>query len=295
MITAGVSVPGATGAAGHREEVLLSATTGQLVRAYPAAAYGGAVFADEEVTVVVGTGAVTSYANATGKVRWRVRTGRVAQAWRVSGADLFVTVAAGGYLGSAPVTALRRINLLTGEQAILRPAPRQPFTGALTGAIAGTVLFSGAGGLRAYSGTDGRPLWQRAGVVLEAADTVRQVLYVAGGKSLVGLDALTGKLVTSADTLGTAGLYAVSNGVALGLDQGALGDAWGYKLTAKRVVWTAEAVPWPHFFVDLSGLGGSADPAGSSIVLAACARLGTSQASGSAPPCARPELVAVGP
>jgi outer membrane protein assembly factor BamB len=295
VVTAGVSVPGATGTAGHREEVVLSAATGRLVRAYPAAAYGGAVFADEEATVVVGAGAVTSYANATGKARWRVRTGRVAQSWRVSGTDLFVTVAAGGYLGAAPVTALRRINLLTGEQAILRPAPGEPFTGALTGAIAGTVLFSGPDGLRAYSGTDGRPLWRRAGVVLEAADAVRQVLYVAGGKSLVGLDPLTGKMVTSADTLGAAGLYAVSNGVALGLDQGALGDAWGYKLTARRVVWTARAVPWPHFFVDLSGLGGSADPGGSSIVLAACARLGSSRASGIAPPCARPELVAVGP
>jgi hypothetical protein len=117
---------------------------------------------------------------------------------------------------------------------------------------------------------------------------------VASGNSLVGLSPVTGKKVTSAAALGAAGLYAVSGGVALGLDQGALGDAFGYDLAARRVTWTARAVPWPHFFVDLSGIGGSAGPAGDSVVLASCARLGPAQPGGP-PPCLRPELLAVGP
>lgn len=290
-VTAGVSVPGG---AGHRDEVVLAGGTGQRIRVYRAAPYGGAVLADAAGVVIVGTTAVTSYDNATGKVRWRVPTGPVPQAWRVAGSALFVTVAKDGYLGTAPVTGLLRINLRTGAPAVLHLTARQPFDGGLSGAIGGAVFFSGPDGLHAYSGTDGRLLWHRAGVVLEAADAVRPTVYVAGRNSLVGLDPLTGKVVTSAATLGAAGLYAVSDGVALGLDEGALGDAWGYRLTAKRVTWTAKDVPWPHFFVDLSGIGGSVAPDGSSVVLASCAWLGPGGV-GAAAPCLRPELVAVGP
>ena len=295
VVTAGVSVPGTGGRAGHRDEVVLSGGTGQRVRTYHAALYGGAVLADAAGTVVVGTTAVTSYDNATGKVRWRVPTGPVPQAWRAAGSDLFVTISKDGYLGAAPVTGLRRIDLRTGDQAVLRLAARQPFDGGLSGAIGGAVFFSGPDGLHAYSGTDGRLLWHRAGVVLEAADPVRPTVYVAGRKSLVGLDPLTGKVVTSAATLGASGLYAVSDGIALGLDEGALGDAWGYRLTARRVTWTAKDVPWPHFFVDLSGIGGSVAPDGSTVVLASCARLGPAAGDGVARPCLKPELVAVGP
>jgi len=295
VVTAGVAVPGTGGRAGRRDEVVLSAGTGHRIRTYHAAPYGGAVLADAAGAVIVGTTAVTSYDNATGKVRWRVPTGPVPQAWRVAGSDLFVTIAKGGYLGTAPVTGLRRIDLRTGDQAVLRLAAKQPFDGGLSGAIGGAVFFSGPDGLHAYSGTDGRLLWHRAGVVLEAADAVRPTVYVAGRKSLVGLDPLTGKVVTSATKLGAAGLYAVSDGVALGLDEGALGDAWGYRLTAKRVTWTGKNVPWPHFFVDLSGIGGSVAPDGSSVVLASCARLGPAAAGGAAPACLRPKLVAVGP
>jgi hypothetical protein len=223
-----------------------------------------------------------------------VPTGSAAQAWRVSGRDLYVTVSAGGYLSTSPVTALRRIDLLTGEQATLR-ASGHSFAGTLTDAVDGIVLFADQAGLVAYSGTDGRVLWHRDGAVAEGIDAVRQTLYVAGGNLLVGLDPDNGRVVTSAATLGAAGLYSVSNGVALGLDEGALGDAWGYSLSARRVTWTARAVPWPHFFVDLSGIGGSADPAGGVAVLAACARLGPDPGNGGPQPCARPQLVAVGP
>jgi hypothetical protein len=294
VVTAGLSVPGAAAGASHRDEAVLSAGTGQLIRVYRAAAYGGAVAADSAGVVIVGTTAVTSYANATGRVRWRVPTGPVPQAWRVAGPYLFVTVAQDGYLGTAPVTALLRIDLRTGDQTTLHLTGRQPFDGELSGAAGNVVLFSGPDGLTAYSGTDGRLLWQRAGAVLEAVDTVRHTVYVSGGSTLVGLSPLTGKVVVSAAGLGGVGLYAVSNGVALGLDEGALGDAYGYRVAARRVVWSAKTVPWPHFFVDLSGLGGSVGPAGSSIILAACTRLGPSDADGTAP-CLRPELVAVGP
>jgi len=61
------------------------------------------------------------------------------------------------------------------------------------------------------------------------------------------------------------------------------------------VIWTARNVPWPHFFVDLSGLGGSVGPAGRLVVLAACAQVGVTPGSGTAPACTRPELVALGP
>jgi outer membrane protein assembly factor BamB len=294
VVTAGVSVPGTAGAAGRRDEVVLSAGSGQRLRVYPAAAYGGAVFADAVGVVIVGTAAVTSYATATGRVRWRVPTGPVPQAWRVAGADLFVTIAKDGYLGTAPVTGLRRIDLQTGDQAVLRLAARQPFDGGLSGAVGGAVFFSGPDGLHAYSGTDGRLLWHRSGVVLEAADAVSPTVYVAGKNSLIGLAPLTGKVVASAATLGAAGLYAVSDRVALGLDEGELGDAFGYRLTTRRVVWTAKDVPWPHFFVDLSGVGGSVAPDGSSVVLASCARLG-SAGPGRPAVCLRPRLVAVGP
>jgi hypothetical protein len=294
VVTAGISVPAARGQAAHREEVVLSAATGARIRDYRAAAYGGAVWASKARTVVVGTRSVTSYVNATGRVAWRVRTGAVAQAWRVAGDDLFVTIARDGYLGTAPVTALRQIALPTGAQKILRPAGG-PFAGTLSAAIGGAVLFSGPAGITAYSGTDGRLLWHRSDVVPEAADPVRQTIYVTSGKALIGLDPQTDAVVTSAATPGPAGLYAVSNGVALGLDQGALGDAWGYDLATRQVIWTVKAVPWPHFFVDLSGIGGSASPAGGTIVLASCAQPGPAASGGSAPRCLRPQLVAIRP
>jgi hypothetical protein len=295
VVTAGLSVPGRIAGTSHRDEVVLSAQTGQRIRVYPAAPYGGAVSADAATTVVVGTTAVTSYANATGQVRWRVPTGPVAQAWRVSGPDIYVTVARDGYLGTAPVTGVVRIDLQTGEHATLGLPRGQPFAGRLSGAVGGAVFFSGAAGLAAYSAIDGRPLWHRAGVVFEATDAGRPTVYVTGGSSLIGLDPLTGKVATRAGTLGAAGLYAVGDGVALGLDEGALGDAYGYRLTTKRVIWTAKDVPWPHFFVDLSGIGGSAAPDGGTVVLASCARLGSAGAAGAPTTCLRPELVAVGP
>jgi hypothetical protein len=293
VVTAGVSVPAARGSASHREEVVLSARTGARIGRYRAAPYGGAVAADRAGTVVVGARAVTRYARSSGRVIWRRHTGTVAQAWRVDGDDLFVTVSRNGYLGSSPVTALRRLSLRTGAQKILHPGGAS-FAGTLSGAVGGAVIFSGPSGLSAYSETDGRLLWRRGGILPQAVDAIRRTLYVVSGDTLIGLDPVTEKVVTRAATPGAAGLYAVNNGVALGLDQGGLGDAWGYDLSSKRVTWTSKAVPWPHFFVDLSGIGGSADPAGGTIVLASCAQVGVATSAGAPPPCLRPELVAIG-
>ena len=92
---------------------------------------------------------------------------------------------------------------------------------------------------------------------------------------------------------GSSGVYGVQEGIALGLDQGARGVAWGYNVARRRVVWTTPAVPWPHYFVDLSGIGGSADPASSTVLLTSCAKLGIAPASGSGQSCLRPELVAI--
>src|SRR6266705_3795187 len=125
-----------------RREIVLRARTGVAARAYPAAAYGGAVDASAATTVIVGRTSVTSYDNRTGRARWRRRTGRVPQAWRVDGTNLYVTIATGGYLGTAPVTGLRQISLRTGAQRVIR-LHRGAFDGALSGAFDGVVLFSG--------------------------------------------------------------------------------------------------------------------------------------------------------
>jgi hypothetical protein len=292
VVTAGVNLPARQpGRRAARQEVVLSASTGKPLRSYPAAEYGGAVAADLARTVIVGTTAVTSYANATGRVLWRRPTGRAAQAWAVDGASLYVTVAAEGYLGTSPVTALRQVDLQTGAERLVRPGGSS-FAGTLSGALGGVLLFSGSGGLSAYSALDGSLLWRRQGVVPEMVDAATQTLYVASGSALFGLDPATGTTIARAGQPGSAGLYAVRNGVGLGLDLGALGDAWGYSLAERRVVWTTSSLPWPHYFVDLTGLAGSAEPGSSTILLTSCGRVG-SVPPGGEPRCLRPDLVAI--
>ena len=294
-ITAGVSFPRVAGGATVRSEVVFSARTGRQIRRYPAAAYGGAVAAGAVSTVVVGPASVTSYNNNTGKALWSRPTGKVPQAWRVDQGQLYITVAAGGYLGTAPVTALRRISLTTGAERTIRPAAGS-FAGTLSGAFDGVVLFSGGHGLAAYSGATGQLLWQLKGALPEDVDAERGILYVASRSEVAGVDPQTGIRIARTTVPGSSDLYATRGGVALGLDLGAAGDAWGYDIATRRVIWTTPALPWPHFFVDLSGIGGSADPRSSTVLLSSCAALGPapSGAAGSAgTPCTRPELVAV--
>jgi hypothetical protein len=293
VVTAGVAYPAtAAGGGTARDEVVLSARSGQETRDYPAASYGGAVAADAAHTVIVGSTSVTSYDNASGRAVWSRSTGRVPQAWRADGDYLYVTVAAGGYLGSAPVTGLRRINLRTGSERTIRP-PRGSFDGTLTAAFGGVVLFSNTDGIRAYSETTGAPRWRRPGVVAESEDPVRPALYVTAGSGLTGLNPLTGVRIIGASVPDSSGVYGVRNGVALGLDQGASGDAWGYNIGERHVIWTTPSLPWPHYFVDLSGIGGSVGPANGTILLAACGRLGAAAKPGAGPACLKPELVAI--
>jgi hypothetical protein len=299
VVTAGVVPPApgtpATGggtAAGNgqpRAEVVLRASTGRKIRAYPAAQFGGAVAASAATTVVVGPRAVTSYANHTGAMRWSRPTGAVPQAWQVDGGELYMAVAAGGYLGSAPVTALRRINLGTGAQHVVRPRGRS-FLGALSLAYQGVVVFSSARWARGYSGTTGRELWHYPTALPDTVDAVAGRLYLISGNTLIGVNPQTGSTLARVSAASSSGLYGVREGAVLGIDHGALGKAWGYDIAAQQVLWTSRPLPWPHYFVDLSGIGGSAPPGQDAVLLAICGRV-TAQAAGTAVPrCARPEL-----
>jgi len=219
---------------------------------------------------------VTSYDNATGHIRWQRPTGPVEQAWRTDGSSLYVAESASGFLGSAPVTALRRIDLATGAEYVVQPLEGLSFPGTLSAAFDGVVLFSSAGGVTAYNGTTGERLWFIGGGVPEGTDPRRQRIYLTEGSNLVGVNPLTGRITATASgsaVNGSAGVYVVRDGVALGLDQGAGGDAWGYDVSAQRVTLAAPGLPWPHYFVDLDGVGGSADPASSTVVIAACTQL----------------------
>ena len=296
VVTAGLDVPGRQpGSAGTRQEVVLDGATGRLIRSYPAAAFGGAVAADPARTVIVGSTAVTAYRNRTGAVLWSHPTGPAAQAWKVSGNDLYLTVSAGGYLSNGPVRALRKIFLRSGRQRLVRP-PGRSFHGVLSRVVAGVVVFTDAKGTIAYSATTGRWLWRRRGAVPENADPRGGLLYLSDGSSLAGVDPETGRTqarVSGGSTTGTSGFYAVHDGVVLGLDQGAEGDAWGYDVPVGRVLWTNSHLPWPHYFVDLSGIGGSTNPKSGAILLAICGQAGAPAARSAGPVCVRPELVAL--
>lgn len=295
LVAVGVQPP-ATQGGPARDEVMLAAASGRQIRTYQAAPYGGAVRADAATTVVVGNSAVTAYANATGRVRWQRALGAGGATWRTSGQYIYVT----DPTGDQSVTAVRQISLLTGSERIVR-AQSGAFAGGLTevvdsplasGPAATVLLFAGASGVSAY-GLDGKPRWQKPAAVVELADVPQGVVYLAEGAKLTGIDALSGKPMGSVAISVAGSLYWISDGVALGLDENGLGEAWGYSLTARRVAWTSVALPWPHFFADIYGLGGSASGASDVALLAACALTGTASAAATAPPCKRPELAAV--
>jgi hypothetical protein len=128
----------------------------------------------------------------------------------------------------------------------------------------------------AYSGSTGVRLWSARGAVPEGTDLRPRRVYLTKGANLVGRDPQTGRVeatVSGSAVNGAAGVYVVRNGVALGLDQGENGDAWGFDLRVERVTLAAAGLPWPHYFVDLGGVGGSADPSGNLVVIAACKQL----------------------
>jgi hypothetical protein len=290
VIAIGVFEPGGKAGGQRRVEVIVSASTGQQIRAYPAAYYGGAAWANSDDIVIIGSSTVISYAIGTGRVTWQRRTGPVAQAWLVVGHYLYIGVASGGSLLSGPITALRRVDLTSGAERIIHL--RDPQAGTLDAVVDGVALLTGSDGLRGYSIQDGRLLWQRATGVLDLVDPSQDDAYIATGSTLSALDLGTGRIAGRPAPSVAAGLYAMRDGIALGLDEGSHGDAWGYDMATRRVVWSSASLPWPHFFVDLSGLGGSAGQDSAVTLLATCAAVGSS-AGGAAPSCQRPVLTAI--
>jgi hypothetical protein len=283
VVTAGLARPGAK----NRTEVVIDSVKGTVVRQYPAAMFGGAVSASAAATVIVGNTTVTSYDNGTGKVRWQRKTG-AGQGWRTDGQNLYVTESAGGFPGSAPVTGLRVVDLDSGAERTLSSPPGHPFAGTLAVAADGVVLFASAAGVTAYNGATGGSLWTIPGAVPEGTDPSAQLIYLTVNGALVGVNPLTGAvrtLVSGSAATGSAGMYVVRDGVALGLDSGPGGEAWGYNVAAGRVTWTVPGLPWPHYFADLSGLGGSAAESGDVVVIAACPHLApaTTPTSGTSP------------
>jgi hypothetical protein len=286
VITVGLLAPDGR----SRTEAVLNASTGRQLRRYPAAVFGGAVAASKSTTVVVGSTAVTSYDNATGGVRWQHGTAG-GQAWQTDGQTLYMAESAAGYLGSAPVTTLRVIDLATGTQRSLSSPLGRPFSGTLALAADGAVLFASPGGVTAYSGSTGGELWSEGHAVTEGTDPLSGLvdLTLSTG-ALAEVDPFTGTVqaeVPSSVAASGAGLYVVRDGVAFGLNGGGSGTAWGYGMPKGQVTWTSPPLPWPHFFSDLSGLGGSAAVDSDVVVVTACARLASSPGI-----CAEPELVA---
>jgi putative pyrroloquinoline-quinone binding quinoprotein len=274
VVTAGIAGP----SGGSRTEAVLNAAGGTVLGTYPAALFGGAVSASAKATVIVGNGVVTSYDNATGRVAWRRRT--APGAWRADGATLYVAQQPGGPLGAGPVTGLQVVNLNSGTERIMPSPNGRPFPGTLAAAADGVVLFTSAAGVTAYSAWTGGELWSAAKAVPEGSDPVAGLIYLTSGTgALTGVNPFTGAAVTSVPgsaTTGSAGMYEVRGGVALGLDSGAGGEAWGYSVTAGRVTWTVPGLPWPHYFSDLSGVGGSPAVSGEVAVIAACPHLASS-------------------
>jgi hypothetical protein len=278
-------------AAGQQTEVLLDAATGREIREYPSAPFGGTVAADTQHTVVVQPGAVTSYRNRSGTQAWRVPTGSAPQTWKLDGHVLYMTVGAGGNLGGLAQqqpTELRRIDLSTGAERIVTADPG-PFAGSLGAALDGVVLFGNSAGVTAYSGSSGRRLWSRDQQdVPQGVDLAAHRFYLSEQGGLAAVNPWTGRLVGWLQ--GSSGLYAERDGAALGMDGGPSGSAWGVDTTSQRVLWTVSNLPWPHYYVDLSGLGGSADPRSDAVIVASCGQaspVATVQA------CAKPELVVI--
>jgi hypothetical protein len=274
-----------------RTEAVVEAMTGVELRRYPAAVFGGAVTASKASTVIVGPAAVTSYNNATGRVRWQHSTAGD-QSWQVDGQTLYVAESPGGYLSSSPVTALKVIDMATGTERTLTSPLGRPFSGTLAIAAGGAVLFASPAGVTAYSGSTGGELWVMRGAVPEGTDPEAALVDLTSPDgALDGVDPLTGTVRAAVPApAGAAGWYVVRDGVALGLGSGADGAAWGYSMSKGLVAWTSTALPWPHFFSDLSGLGGSAAVSGQTVVVTACPRLSASPGM-----CADPELIDLSP
>jgi hypothetical protein len=128
----------------------------------------------------------------------------------------------------------------------------------------------------AYSGVTGIKLWSVPGTVPEGGDPEQNEIYLARGSTLLQVSPATGRIGAQTPTR-NGGMFVVRDGFALGLDLGANGGAWGYDIADGQVALSASApqgLGWPHYFADLSGVGGSADPDGDLVIIAACAQAG---------------------
>src|ERR1700678_3716144 len=94
-VTVGVAYQG-QGGVSERIEVVIPDTSRVQGYQYQAAPFGGAVAAPAAYTVIIGPQYVTSYDNASGKVRWRLPIGNVAQSWQIDGQYLYMAESAGG-------------------------------------------------------------------------------------------------------------------------------------------------------------------------------------------------------
>jgi len=189
--------------------------------------------------------------------------------------------------------------LQTGTERLIRPHGRS-FTGMLTGVIGGELVFSSSSGLSMYSVANGHLTGYRPRAVTEWADSVQNVLYANIAGVLTGIDPATARNKSDEGAAIPAGAFGVRAGVALGLNPGDQGAAWGYSLAKRRVIWTAKALPYPHyFFAESSGLGGSADRGSGMVLLVTCGATGQpvrgTVVGDGGRTCLRPRLAAIGP
>ena len=127
--------------------------------------------------------------------------------------------------------------------------------------------------------------------MLEGRDPASGLAYLTvPSGAMVGVDPRTGAVrdsIPASVAADGAGLFVVRDGVALGLSGGGSGAAWGYDIARGEVGWTSGSLPWPHFYTDLSGLGGSAAISGDTVIITACARRAAAPGL-----CGVPELIA---
>ncbi len=142
------------------------------------------------------------------------------QAWERSGNSLFVTVSASGEVGTAPVTAVREINLQSGDDRLIHADRRIIRREAERRVRRDAAVLCRRRPADVQRDSTGRQTGLRAGAVPEAIDPVQQVLYVEVRGALIGIDPMTGLNEPGTIYPGPPGTYGVRAGVALGLDTG---------------------------------------------------------------------------
>ncbi len=95
------------------------------------------------------------------------------------------------------MTALRRIDLATGVENLVRPAATA-FHGMLSGVVSNVVLFSSSSGVTGYDGLTGLWLWSLRGAVPESTDPSQGRFYLTQGTSLLEVDPTSGQVLARA-------------------------------------------------------------------------------------------------